>query len=277
MEQAFAYIVQNSPEAIAILDRDWKYRYVNYKAEILLRQKSDALAGHSLWRVFPELLDTPAEAALKKAVEKRISVRFEQFLPRLYAWHSVRALPIDDGVVLYSIDITDRMRDAHSEAVKAEIRNILENAPLAIRITRGKEHRIETVNARARQLFHHRRVEGLTMRAALPELEEQGYVEILDEVFATGKPFEGNEMPVRFYREDSEEMIEGLFNIIHQPLFDVSGHVTGIMSMATNITQRVIDRTTLAELTAERDRLLAALQAGGTGNQSGGEDRPGHS
>jgi PAS domain-containing protein len=148
-----------------------------------------------------------------------------------------------------------------NQAILAEVRSILENAPVAIRITRGKEHRVEMVNARSRLLFPGRKVEGLSLRLALPELEGQGYFEILDQVFATGKPYEGREMFVRYYDDRKSEITDGYFDIIYQPLFEIDGQVSGILSMATNVTQRLHDRRFLAEIIAKHDALLTRTQA----------------
>jgi PAS domain S-box-containing protein len=256
----FRFIVENASEAIVIIDHEWRYTFVNYNAELLLRRKAAELIGQCHWQIFPELLNTPAEAALRRAMEKRSVVRYEQFLPKLYAWHSVRAVPSDGRIILYSQDITDRVRTVRNQAILAEVRSILENAPVAIRITRGKEHRIEMANARSRLLFPDRLIEGMSLRLALPELEDQGYFEILDQVFETGKPYEGREMFARYFDPNTGELTDGYFDVVYQPLFEIDGQVSGILSMATNVSQRVSDRHRLAEVMARYDALLASAR-----------------
>ncbi|MBW4486229.1 MAG: PAS domain-containing protein [Trichocoleus desertorum ATA4-8-CV12] len=59
----------------------------------MLRRKQAELLGRSVWEVFPELLNTPAEAQLRQAAAGGIVVKFELFLPGLYAWHEVWAVP----------------------------------------------------------------------------------------------------------------------------------------------------------------------------------------
>jgi hypothetical protein len=54
----------------------------------------------------------------------------------------------------------------------------------------------ELVNAAYMQLVGHRNVIGMPVRQALPEVEGQGFFELLDEVFATGTPFVGSAMGV---------------------------------------------------------------------------------
>jgi PAS domain-containing protein len=105
MNLKFRIIAENATEAITVLDHDWRYTFANDNAELLLRRKSANLIDQCHWQIFPELLNTPAEAALRRAMEKMSVARYEQFLPKLYAWHSVRAVPLEGGLILYSQDI----------------------------------------------------------------------------------------------------------------------------------------------------------------------------
>jgi PAS domain S-box-containing protein len=159
-------VLEYTSDAITALDKEWHYTCVNYSAERLLRRKRDELLGRSLWDVFPDLLDTPAEVQLREAAATRVSVKFELFLPKLYAWHEVRAVPTENGLLLFSRDIFDRVRALRDEAVQAEVRMIIEQAPIAISIMRGPEHRIEINNRRFQQLIGGRNLEGLTVRNA---------------------------------------------------------------------------------------------------------------
>jgi len=255
-------VLENTLDAITALDREWNYTYINHSAELLLRRKRADLLGRSLWEMFPELIKTPAEAQLRRAAENGITVKFEQFLPGLYAWHEVRAVPTENGLLLFSRDISDRIRAVHDEAVRAEIRKILEQAPVAINIMRGREHRIEMHNKRFQQLLGGRNIEGLTVRNAFRELEGQGFFELLDQVYATGESYEGKETPARYDRNGTGDIYEGYFNITYQPLFDTNGAVSGILSLNIEVTEQVHERQRIARITAERDAILQQLIEG---------------
>jgi PAS domain-containing protein len=86
-------VLEFTLDAITALDREWHYTYVNHSAELLLRRKREELVSCSIWEAFPDLLDTPAEAQLRRSAEESVAVKFEMFLPKLYAWHEVRAVP----------------------------------------------------------------------------------------------------------------------------------------------------------------------------------------
>ena len=78
-------ILENSSDAIVILDAHWCYTYVNHAAEMLLRRKRGELLGRVHWDEYPDLLGTPAEEQLRNAADSGRPVNFEQFIPGLYA------------------------------------------------------------------------------------------------------------------------------------------------------------------------------------------------
>lgn len=255
-------ILENVSDAIVALDDQWRYTYVNHAAELLLRRKRCSLLGECLWEQYPDLLDTPAEEHLRRAAQLRIALKFEQFLPGLYAWHAVRVVPSKGGMLLFSRDISDRMRALREEAVKAGIRSVLENVPVAITITRGRDHRIEMQNQMSLRLLNGRKVEGMLLKNALPEVEEHGFLVLLDEVYRTGKPFEGKEMPLRYDRDGSGEPYDACFDVIYQPLYETDGQVSGIVHLGVDVTEQVKKRQLLSRFAAERDATLRQLVEG---------------
>lgn len=256
-------ILENTSDAVVALDAEWRYTYVNHAAEMLLRRKRDTLIGRTIWEEYPELCGTPAEEHLRRSAQVGMAVKFEQFLPGLYAWHAVRAVPYESGMLLFSRDVSERVRALRDDAVRAGIRHVIENVPVCITITRGKEHRIELQNTTTLQLIGGRSQEGMTLRNALPEAEEQGFIALLDEVYASGKPFEGKEMPLRWKNPQHDGgPIERLFDIIYQPLYETDGQVSGIVHLAVDVTEQVHKRQLVARYAAERDATLRQLMEG---------------
>jgi PAS domain-containing protein len=255
-------ILENSSDAIVVLDALWCYTYVNHAAEMLLRRKRGDLLGKVHWDEYPDLLGTPAEAQLRNAVETQRPVNFEQFIPGLYAWHSVRAVPSDGQLILFGRDITDRVRALREDAVREGLRNILEHVPVAITVSRGAEHRIELQNAYSRALVGGRNVEGRTVRSALRASEVPGVVKLLDRVMATRQAFSGRDLPLTYDRDGGGDPVKGRFDLTFQPIFETDGRVSGILHMALDVTQRHQERELLARYAAERDATLRQMSEG---------------
>ena len=76
-----------------------------------------------------------------------------------------------------------------SEQELQRFRDMFAQSPSFSALLQGPEHRFEMVNPAYLQLIGRRDVIGLTVREAIPEVESQGFIELLDTVFATGKPF----------------------------------------------------------------------------------------
>ena len=97
----------------------------------------------------------------------------------------------------------------------------------------------------------------MPVREALPEVVEQGFVTLLDQVYRTGEPYIGKEIQVRLHRGDSgAELQTVLLDFVYQPIRDRSGAVAGIFVQGVDVTEH----------TANSERLRIAQEAGGIGS-----------
>src|SRR5688572_16569352 len=118
-------------------------------------------------------------------------------------WWTYGYSPIDDesgvgGVLVICTDVTEEVEARIAFKAEGErLRELFQQAPGFMAVLRGPEHIFEIINTSYLQLVGHRRdIVGKSVREALPEIEGQGYFELLDAVFATGDPFLGRNMPV---------------------------------------------------------------------------------
>ncbi|WP_216369758.1 PAS domain-containing sensor histidine kinase [Ramlibacter montanisoli] len=84
----------------------------------------------------------------------------------------------------------------------------------------------------------------------MPELAEQGFIGILDQVYASGKSFVGNEVVVQF-RGDDGTLQRRIVDFVFQPVRDERQHTTGIFIQATDVSQRVSAQAALRESEAK--------------------------
>ena len=153
---------------------------------------------------------------------------------------------------------------------RRHLRELFEQAPGFMCFLSGPEHVYEIANTAYLQLVGHRDIVGKPVRDALPELAGQGFYELLDEVFATGRAFTGSGMRVVLHREADGSPEEAYLDFVYQPIWDLSGRVTGIFVQGYDITrqkQQEAERAGLlereraareaAETAEERQRFLA--------------------
>ena len=143
-------------------------------------------------------------------------------------------------------------------ALKADIRRLqamFQQAPGFIAITHGPEHIYQLVNDSLLRLLGQRDFIGKPVKQVMPELEAQGFIALLDRVYATGEPFIGNGMSVKLLRNCASPPEERWLNFVYQPVFDADGKVQGIFVEGTDVTEEHLAHQ---ELQANMRRLEAA-------------------
>ena len=175
----------------------------------------------------------------------------------------------EDGIVEFvagmSQDITERKRleqalrdsERRVQAERQRLYDLFMQAPAAIMVTKGPNHIYELLNPLAVQfLGTHRQYIGKPGREAVPEAVEQGFFDLLDAVYQTGKPFIGNEIPAQFVSKADGTMVQMYFNFVYQPSYDSSGEIDGVLAYVNNVTESVLSRKRVEE-SEERFRALA--------------------
>ncbi|MCW8108426.1 PAS domain-containing protein [Alteromonas ponticola] len=130
------------------------------------------------------------------------------------------------------------------------LRQLFQQAPGIIAVLRGKEYVFELVNDAYQQLVGDRELIGKKARVAIPEVEDQGFFELLDSVYESGEPYVGRGIPVKLRRPPSDELELYYVDFIYQPIRDASGQITGIFIEGSDVSEAV--KATLALRESEK-------------------------
>lgn len=149
---------------------------------------------------------------------------------------------------------------ARAEADRHRLRTIFEQAPAAIVFVTASDHRIEIANDQARMLFGGRDLAGRPIGEAVPEVQAQGMLAILDRIAASGEPYVGSEMPLEVRTADGERRLSYL-DVVYQPTHGPDGRVEGILAFAVDVTARVEARDRLARQAEALGEFKASLDA----------------
>ena len=79
----------------------------------------------------------------------------------------------------------------------------------------------------------------------LPEAKGQGFEELLDNVYSTGETFSAYGLPITLPRESSLETV--FVNFVYQASTEGDGIITGIMVVATDVTEQVLSTKKIEE------------------------------
>ena len=157
-------------------------------------------------------------------------------------------------------DLTERKQAAERLLHEQKLlRAAFMDAPACVCVLRGADHTFELANRAYRALLGGRDVEGHPVRAAIPELEEQGYVALLDRVYRTREPFFGTEM-LSSLRQPDGSTTARYFNFVYQPIGSLADGTDGIIAFGFDVTEQVLARQRVEQLAAEREALVAELQ-----------------
>lgn len=133
-----------------------------------------------------------------------------------------------------SIVAATRARAAETE----KLRETFAQAPGAIAVLRGSDHRFEIANAAYTELIGGREgIVGMALVDVLPEVVDQGFVKLLDRVFQTGESYVGEGVAVELLRNNVRET--RILDFVYQPMRNSAGAVDGIFVQATDRTERM--------------------------------------
>jgi len=111
-------------------------------------------------------------------------------------------------------------------------------------ILHGPSHIFEFANHAYMRLVGERALIGKAVRDALPEIEGQGFYELLDNVYRTGVPFSTVDAQVMLRRSAGAEVSEAFIDLVYYPIV-IDGEVTGIFVQGYDTTDRTRARQAL--------------------------------
>jgi PAS domain S-box-containing protein len=238
------------------------------------KKTREEVIGKPFLEILPDLADQPFAGQLRKVMEtgeiidvKESPVLFtesdgtirETFVD--YTYQPLTGLDGKrDGVLVMSFEITDRVNARkqmqlyadqllyandqlsmlYNRLAKSESRFkfVFQKAPVAIGLLRGKDFIIESANKKILEVWGKTEsIVGMTLADALPEIQDQPFLGLLEDVFTTGKPFYANEIRAMLMHEN--ELKEIFFNVVYQPIADDDGNIADILVVATDVSEQV--------------------------------------
>lgn len=256
-------------------------------------KSKEQVIGRPFLEILPDLADQPFASQLRQVMEtgeiidvKESPVLFTSMdgkTRETYVDYTYQ--PLYDlegkrtGVLVMSFEITDRVLSrrllekyadeltstndrlliSNEELAKSEARfkYLIQEAPIAIGVLHHRDLVIESANLKILEVWGKTpEIVGMPLSKALPELQGQPFLGILDDVYTSAKPFYANE--IRSLLEHNGELKEIFFNVTYQPILNVSGSTSDIMVVAVDVTEQVNSRKQV-ERSEQHFRYLADL------------------
>ena len=266
-------LYEDSEETIS----DFAWVYLNPAGQQLLQQPEYPIA--SLLALFPTAKEDGVFAKYCRAFSTGEVQRHQTYYQAdgLDGYFMLAAQRCENALVVNFTDTRGQTQSAVEQALsesqaraeaaeadanrqRQELTALFQQAPASIAHLTGPTHVFTLVNPGYQQLVGSRPLLGLPLATAFPELVGP-YIALLDQVYQTGEPYYGHEVPADYDRTNSGRPERAYFNFIYQATRDAAGTVTGVLIFAYDVTEQVVARqqvqTLNEELAASNEELRA--------------------
>jgi PAS domain S-box-containing protein len=120
-------ILDSLLEGFQVIDPNWKYLYVNSTVAIQGQSTVESLIGKTMMECYPGIENTFMFSQLKKCMEERVMLQFENefvYNDGSKNWFELRIEPIPEGIFVLSTNITNRKK---AEEELLQLKNNLES------------------------------------------------------------------------------------------------------------------------------------------------------
>ena len=137
-----------------------------------------------------------------------------------------------------------------------ELRNIFRQSPFGMLVLEGKRFVITLVNDKMLDILGRpeREAIGKSIYDLYPEVETQGIMKLLDDVWESGQPFIANDFPITYNKNGV--MQTGWFDFVCEPKRDAQGDVIGVICSVIEVTDKVLSKRRIAEREQEMRNIL---------------------
>ncbi|MGI4742426.1 MAG: PAS domain-containing protein [Janthinobacterium lividum] len=271
--ETFYQIFAQTPAAISIQRGPaHHYAYVNQTYQDFFPGR--LLLGQPMAAVLPAAVATGVVALLDHVYQTGETCQQEE-LPLLltqpasapkqryftFTYQALRENGEVVGVSTFAQEVTAQVLARRTiEQQQQQLHALFEQALVAIAIYRGPRYIIELANPAMCAIGERTQAQaiGTPLFELLPETAGQGFEQLLDGVITTGIPYVAHELPSTIERAGRRDLV--YWNFVYQPLRDAQGHTTGVMAVATEVSEQVRARQLVQHLNQELQVANEALQ-----------------
>jgi two-component sensor histidine kinase len=158
-------------------------------------------------------------------------------------------------------ELLEREKEArkHAEFELNRLQDMFEQAPSAISLVEGPDHCFVFANLEYQKMVDGRAVTGVPIGEAIPELADQGFIDILNRVRKTGETVQGEEVKVLLKKMGSDELEEHMFKYLYKPLTNTDGEVESIFIEVIDVTEESRAKQQIQQSLNEKTVLLQEI------------------
>jgi signal transduction histidine kinase len=244
IRRQMAQFFEATSDAIAFLDHDYVFTFVNRRAEEILAPRGDFI-GVSVWDAFPATAspDTPYWINYHRTMEEGVATHFEAYYPEpLNILFDIHTYPSDDGMILFFRDITEEraaraelfQRREEMERQFAEIEAVYRTAPIGLALFDLDDYHYLRLNDRQAAFFG-LKPEEVVGRTLMEMAPIQGLRELFDQVARGGEPVVNYPLEGTLINDPEDYRY---WTVSYFPVIGSDGTIQGITAASLEITQQ---------------------------------------
>ncbi|MEB0260255.1 MULTISPECIES: PAS domain-containing protein [unclassified Mucilaginibacter] len=278
-ESRFRSMMKQAPVGICIIRAgDLMIQEVNDAYLELVGRHRSAMENRTIWEAVPESASTYAPIMNevistniafhaseheftfnRNGITEQVFVNFV-YEPFTYAEGFMKA------IMVIAFEVTDQVLARQKiEQSQNRLNSMVMTVPIGMTVLRGRDLVIEVANDPMYEIWSrtpHQTI-GKKLMDVFPELIDQPFPQLLQNVFNTGERLAIPEIDVRIATPMGE--VNYIIDFAYDPLFDLEGNVEAVLTTVSNITEQVKARE---ELQKARDTLKQAIESAEMGTWS---------
>jgi PAS domain S-box-containing protein len=256
-------IMDSSLDVICAIDVKGNFLKVSAASEAVWGYKPEELIGTPLINL---VYHEDSEKTQVRAAKLMEGDNFSHFENR-YVRKDGSLVPIEWSAqwnkkdqVRYGIarDVTEKKRLQKAfEAERKQFFDLFSEAPSSMGVLSGPHHSYSMANPPYLELIGKKDIIGKSVLEVLPEIEEQGYIKILDKVYQTGEAYSANEKLIKLDLNNDGRLVDRYLNFLYQPHKGNNGNIDGIFFFAVDVSEQVFSRKKIEESEARLNEAQA--------------------
>lgn len=133
VERELSNTLDRIDDAFFSLDGEWRFTYLNDRAEEIFGRDESELLGRPFLQVFPEIEGTPFQTRPVEAMRTQEPQTVEAYSDELDRWIEGRIYPSPSGISVYFRDVTERVeRERELEKRTERLQALVANVPIVL-------------------------------------------------------------------------------------------------------------------------------------------------
>lgn len=234
--QRIDQILESTTDGVFMLDREWRFTYLNCRAKKFLSGAQELL-GANLWDAFPFAETSRFGECYRRTMYERVQTSVEAFYPEpLCRWFEVHAFPSEEGMVGFFRDVTERRESSAALHLQEQA---IDAVPVGISIAQYDppgDFPLVYVNPAFEQITGYPKSEILGRNCRFlqgPGTHESSLAPIRGAI----EQGESAKVIVLNYRKDGSEFLNELQV---SPVRNQTGEITHIVGIQNDVTDRIL-------------------------------------